>query len=133
VGKSIEKEGWGMEHLCIDQSSGVPIYVQLKEKIKYAIATGVYPPASRLPTVRSLAVALKINVNTVSKVYSELEREGILATKQGRGTFVGEVTVSEKEVKEQKLRQMAEQVQIIAHELGVTPGDLLEMLKKRLV
>ncbi len=121
-----------MKHLQIDHSSGVPIYVQLKEKIKYTIATGVYPPGSKLPTVRSLAVALKINVNTVSKVYSELEREGILATKQGKGTFVRNVTVSEKKLKEQRLRQLTKHILIQAHELGIKPAELVELLKERL-
>lgn len=121
-----------MQHLQIDQSSGVPIYVQLKEKIKYAIATDIYPSGSKLPTVRSLAVALKINVNTVSKVYSELEKEGILATKQGRGTFVRNVDISYDELTEQRLKQLEEYIVIHAHQLGMTVDELLATLKSRL-
>ena len=59
----------------IDFDSGIPIYIQLKNEIKYAIATGKIPPGSQLPTVRQLAVDLKVNVNTISRVYSELERK----------------------------------------------------------
>ncbi len=72
----------------INVDSRIPIYVQLKEAIKLAIATGKFPPGSQLPTVRQLAVQLKINANTVSRVYLELESEGVVATRQGKGTFV---------------------------------------------
>ena len=121
-----------MRHLSIDHSNGIPIYVQLKEKIKYAIATNVYPPGAKLPTVRSLAVELKINVNTVSKVYSELEREGILATMQGRGTFVRDVALPEKELKEQRVKALTDQIMISAHEMGIAPEKLLDLVRKKL-
>ena len=61
----------------IDLKNGIPIYIQLKREIKYAIATGKLPPGSQLPTVRQLAVDLKVNVNTIRRVYSELKKEGV--------------------------------------------------------
>ncbi len=72
----------------LDYTSGIPIYVQLKEALKNSVRTGTYSQGSQLPTVRQLAVELKINANTVSRAYAELEREGVLSTQQGRGTFV---------------------------------------------
>lgn len=72
----------------INYTSGVPIYVQIKDGLKQAILTGSYPLGARLPTVRQLAVDLKINANTVNRAYAELEREGVLSSQQGRGTFV---------------------------------------------
>lgn len=76
--------------LQIDQSSGVPIYLQLKNQISYQIASGRLAVGDQLPTVRQLAVELTINPNTVARVYFELERDGFLSTKQGKGTFVAE-------------------------------------------
>lgn len=75
----------------IDTKCGVPVYIQLKEELKLLVLKGVYPPGSKLPTVRQMAVELRINSNTVSRSYSELEKEGIISTQQGRGTFVREL------------------------------------------
>ncbi|HEV3078551.1 MAG TPA: GntR family transcriptional regulator [Gemmataceae bacterium] len=73
----------------LNPKSGVPIYRQIQDQIRYGIASGLLAPGEQLPTVRSLAVELSVNPNTVIKAYTELEREGILATEQGSGTFVG--------------------------------------------
>ena len=72
----------------IDPKSGIPIYIQLKEGLRSAILKGMYPPDSQLPTVRQVAVELSVNANTVARAYMELEKEGIISTQQGRGTFV---------------------------------------------
>src|ERR1700737_2492134 len=72
----------------LNPKSGVPIYRQIQDQIRYGIASGLLSPGEQLPTVRSLAVELAINPNTVIKAYTELEREGILTTEQGSGTFV---------------------------------------------
>jgi GntR family transcriptional regulator len=72
----------------LDSKSGVPIYRQIQDQIRYGVASGLLTPGEQLPTVRALAVELAVNPNTVIKAYSELEREGLLATEQGSGTFV---------------------------------------------
>lgn len=69
-------------------SSGVPIYVQLKEQVRYAIDTGALTAGDQLPGIRSLAETLVINPNTVIKVYRELEQEGVLEIRHGIGAFV---------------------------------------------
>ena len=66
----------------------MPLYAQLEQTIRFAIATGKLRAGEQLPTVRQLAVDLRINANTVAKVYAELERVGILETRRGVGTFV---------------------------------------------
>jgi len=76
-----------LDRLRIDDS-GVPIYIQLREQLLRAIGAGMLPPGAQLPTMRQVAVALKIDLNTVRRAYAELEREGVLATARGRGTFV---------------------------------------------
>src|SRR3954467_6171233 len=72
----------------VDPKSPTPIYAQLDRAIRAAIATGALQPGRQLPTVRQLAVDLAVNANTVAKVYAQLEREGILETRRGVGTFV---------------------------------------------
>src|SRR5437899_1438546 len=72
----------------LNQNSGVPIYRQIQDQIRFGIASGLLTPGEQLPTVRELAVNLEVNPNTVIKAYTELERAGILSTEQGSGTFV---------------------------------------------
>jgi GntR family transcriptional regulator len=70
------------------QDNGVPIYVQLRDQIAAAIGRGALKPGERLATMREVAVALSIDLNTVQRAYAELEREGILTMVRGRGSFV---------------------------------------------
>ncbi|HTV75160.1 MAG TPA: GntR family transcriptional regulator [Candidatus Acidoferrales bacterium] len=72
----------------VDPRSGVPLYVQLRDQMKRAVALGVLSPGERLPTVKALALELTINPNTVARVYRELENEGVIETSPGRGSFV---------------------------------------------
>src|SRR5271156_3166489 len=72
----------------LNSKSGVPIYRQIQDQIRYGIASGLLKAGEQLPTVRALAVELSVNPNTVIKAYTELEREGVLTTEQGTGTFV---------------------------------------------
>lgn len=74
--------------ISIDQKSGVPLYRQIIESVKFAIARGELGPGDRLPTVRQLAVDLEVNPNTVIRAYREMEIQGVLDTQQGSGTFV---------------------------------------------
>ena len=74
--------------ISIDPKSGVPLYRQIIESVKFAIARGDLGPGDRLPTVRQLAVDLEVNPNTVIRAYREMEIEGALDTQQGSGTFV---------------------------------------------
>jgi GntR family transcriptional regulator len=74
----------------VDPHGGAPLYLQLTEQIKRAIAIGALAPGERLPTVKGLALDLKLNANTVARVYRDLEREGVIATAPGRGSFVSQ-------------------------------------------
>jgi GntR family transcriptional regulator len=91
----------------IDPKSGVPIYRQIIDQIRYGMMAGKLTVGEQLPTVRALAVQLKVNLNTVSKAYRELEIQNILETQQGTGTFIGSVTIDipEKE-REKKLNNI---------------------------
>ena len=79
----------------VDPHGGAPLYQQLTEQIKRAVAVGALSPGERLPTVKGLAHDLKLNPNTVARVYRDLEREGIISTAPGRGSFVSQNGVLE--------------------------------------
>ena len=72
----------------VDPRSGVPIYVQLVEQVKRAVALGALAGGEQLPTVKALALSLTVNPNTVARAYRDLEREGVIDTSPGRGSFV---------------------------------------------
>ena len=74
----------------MEYNSSLPIYLQAANSIKQDIVTGKLSPGARLPSVRDLAVEYTINPNTVSRVYKELEMEGVCFTRRGMGTFVTE-------------------------------------------
>jgi GntR family transcriptional regulator len=70
------------------QKNGVPIYVQIREQLLQAISSGLLEPGARMPTMRQVAVALKVDLNTVRHAYDDLQRDGIIMLKQGLGSFV---------------------------------------------
>jgi GntR family transcriptional regulator len=72
----------------VDPHSGVPLYLQLIEQVKRAVLLGALGPGEQLPTVKALALELTINPNTVARVYRELERDGVIETSPGRGSFI---------------------------------------------
>ena len=74
----------------IDPRSHVPIYLQIVESLRSAIAAGVFRPRESLPSLRALALETKVNPNTVQRAYDELEREGIVYSQRGKGLFVTE-------------------------------------------
>src|SRR5581483_230357 len=109
-----------LENLTL-QDNGVPIYVQLREQILAAIGRGLLKPGAQLPTMRQVAVALKIDLNTVQRAYGELEREGVLETVRGRGSFVAELPPRPRKADP---RDFAAQVAAQAAASGVALEDL---------
>jgi GntR family transcriptional regulator len=110
------------------QNNGVPIYVQLREQILALIGRGVLKPGSQLPTMRQVAVELKIDLNTVQRAYAELERDGVLNKLRGVGTFVTEVPPprnSKKQVQDFAFRVAGE-----ARGQGIALDDLVQALAK---
>ena len=99
----MEKKQLNTFHFNLDSKSGVPFYKQIILQIEMAIADGRLPPGAKLPTVRSLAVDLQVNPNTVARAYSELEIRQILETQQGTGTFIGDRAVKMSDVEREKV------------------------------
>jgi GntR family transcriptional regulator len=113
----------------IDQRSSIPIYQQLVDGVKQAVARGILVQGEKLPSVRELAVRIAINPNTIAKAYQELEREGVIETLRGKGTFVAaqEHKASEGE-KKRVVREMAKKILVEAYYLGLTQEELLDIL-----
>ena len=115
----------------VQPGSGEPIYQQLVRQVKHSVATGVLPAGGQLPTVRDLAADLVVNPNTVARAYRELERDGVLETVRGRGTFVrtGPPMLGRAE-RRRRLRPLLEQVIAEARTLGFEDEDLVVELER---
>ena len=83
-----------MPEFKLDETSGLPVWIQLRNRLIYLIKTGYYRQGEQLPSVRSLAADLSINYNTVSKAYVDLEHSGYVTSVRGRGVFVRETLES---------------------------------------
>jgi GntR family transcriptional regulator len=114
--------------VSIDPRDRTPIYAQLDRALRAAVASGRLRPGDQLPTVRQLAVELRINANTVARVYAELERAGVLETRRGVGSFIatsarGEARPTQERAK--RLRAFVTRVLADAEAAGFTIGDVL--------
>ncbi|MDO5043930.1 MAG: GntR family transcriptional regulator [Coriobacteriia bacterium] len=115
----------------VDESNGIPIWIQLKSRISYLIQTGFFSPGDRLPTVRELAIDQKVNYNTISKVYLSLERDGLIESKRGRGTFVSEnadAKISSEDIT--YLCAISDELVRKALTLGMSYDELAKVLKR---
>jgi GntR family transcriptional regulator len=113
----------------LNLETGVPVYRQIIDQVHAGRASGTLRPGERLPTVRQLAVDLKVNPNTVVRAYRELELTGIITTHQGTGTFVTEAKLERSEAdREEKLDRLVAEFVSRAGRDGFT----LEELSKRL-
>jgi len=118
-----------MINFILDPRTGSPFYRQIIDQIKFGIATGKLAVGEQLPTVRALAVELKVNLNTVAKAYKELEIQKILETHQGSGTFINQnISISEKE-KNAKLQEICREFITIAINYGFNIDDIITELK----
>jgi len=112
-------------NFTLDTVNGTPIYRQIIQQIEYAILSGRIQPGDRLPTIRSLAVELKTNPNTIAKAYNELEIRGILATQVGSGTYISDKKpVLEDDSLKRKIREVAGRFIQEMRDLGVEKKEL---------
>ena len=115
--------------LSVDSESALPVYAQLRDQIIQAIGRGTLRPSVQLPTVREIAVHLQINPNTVNRAYIELEREGVLVTARGRGTFVATgARRIDPEVRRARLRETARRALGEARAAGFDARELLQAI-----
>ncbi len=110
----------------VDPGSGVPLYLQIIAQIKRAVALGVLGAGEQLPTVKQLAVDLTINPNTVARAYRELERDEVIETAVGRGSFVrsnGKITSSAVAANDVAAKALLQAVRE-AKSIGLTPAQV---------
>lgn len=121
-----------MIKFLLDPKGGTPYYRQIIDQIRFGIASGKLAVGEQLPTVRSLAVELKVNLNTVAKAYKELEIQNILETYQGTGTFIhkSEALLSDKE-KQNKMQEICREFMTIAYTYGFSNDDMINELQKQ--
>ncbi len=122
-----------MPLFTLDPRDRTPIYAQLEQGIRAAIATGRLAAGAQLPTVRQLAVELRINANTVARVYGDLERSGVLETRRGVGSFVSSTPAQAqpKRDKDRRLSTLVTRVLADAAAAGLTAQELLDALANR--
>jgi GntR family transcriptional regulator len=117
----------------LDPGNPAPIYAQLERAVRTSVAAGWLEPGDQLPTVRQLAVMLKINANTVARAYASLEREGIVETQRGVGTFIRPPTAGSgtqnplltRELEERAARFIADM-----SAMGFSASDVIDHLKQ---
>ena len=121
-----------MSVLSIDSRDATPIYAQIEQGLRAAIATGRLQTGDQLPTVRQLAVDLRVNANTVARVYVELERAGVLETRRGVGSFVavGRTEARPAGEKARKLRAFVTRVLADADRGGFTIDEVVAALSE---
>jgi GntR family transcriptional regulator len=117
----------------VNARDAMPLHAQLERSIRVAMASGRLRPGDQLPTVRQLAVALRVNANTVAKVYSHLERSGALETRRGVGTFIADPPVAaaarNQEARDAALRAIATRALAEASARGFSAADLRRELQ----
>src|ERR1700733_12242226 len=115
----------------LNQSSGIPLYLQLMEQVKHAVETGALREGDQLPTIRKVAEDLVMNPNTVVRAYRELERDGVLDLKHGSGAFVKEVAGGRARVMRKAQSVIQSAIERLAS-LGLTEDELRRVFENEL-
>lgn len=116
----------------IDDKSNVPIYEQIIWKIKELRLKGVLRPGEKLPSVRELSAMIIVNPNTVSKAYQELERQGVIETRHGKGTFVSETMSNTQDIRQwEAIKERLQRVVIDAIYAGISFEEIRGWLQEK--
>jgi GntR family transcriptional regulator len=119
--------------IVVDPHSGVPVYRQIIDQVKFHVASGLLKPGDELPSTRALSSELGINPMTISKAYSFLERDGVVDRRPGRPLVVNELKNGEiRDKKEKQLRDSLQQTMTIVKQLGIEKQEALEIFKELL-
>jgi GntR family transcriptional regulator len=113
--------------------SGKPVYLQVVDQVRAAAASGQLRAGDPLPSIRPLAMQLRVNRNTVAKAYAELEGQGVIETVAGKGCFIkNSPSPFRKQVRDQMLVVEIDQAIVAAHHLGVNRSEFLDLVNERL-
>jgi DNA-binding transcriptional regulator YhcF (GntR family) len=114
----------------ISQADSRPMYLQIMEQIKQRIAVGDWAAGQAIPSIRQLAADIGVSVITVKRAYLELEREGVIVTRQGKGCFVASDSEVGARIREQELAQHLEQAVRSAAMMGLSPKNLEKRIRE---
>jgi GntR family transcriptional regulator len=114
--------------LSISQADGRPMYLQIIEQIRRRIALGDWAPGQEIPSIRVLAAETRVSVITIKRAYLELEREGVITTRRGKGTFVSDTVSLSRQLRSEELDRHLGRAIDVGQEMGMTTTDLEERL-----
>ena len=117
----------------IDPTKSDPIYAQLMGEVKYFVATGMMSAGESLPSVREMALKLRINPNTVARAYRELEREGVVVAMRGKGVFIADAPRSgDKKLAQAEIKRALEGILVEAFHMGISAEQVRKLLDGRI-
>ena len=114
----------------ISQTDARPMYLQIMEQVRLRIAAGDWEPGKELPSIRALAADLRVSVITIKRAYLDLETEGVIVTRHGKGSFVADVNGLAHDLKHQKLEEHLAAAAEVAQQLGLDDDELAARLKR---
>lgn len=123
-----------IENIQLDFRSGTPIYTQIVEQVRQQVVSGLLKPGEQLPTVRALALELRVNFNTVARAYRLLDEAGIISTQQGRGTYILEIPPPARtdKLRQQALAALTRDYLTEALRLGCLPEEIIQTLQEQI-
>ncbi len=116
-------------NFVFSQTDTRPMYLQIMAQVKQRVAVGDWPPGTKMPSIRELAVAAKVSVITVKRAYLELERSGVIVTRQGKGSWVSD-EVAVVDMREQELQQVLQRAIALADAMDLPKQDLVALLQQ---
>lgn len=118
-----------MLHFQLDIQSGVPVYRQLMDQIRHYVASGTLAPGDQLPSIREMAKTLAVNPTTIVKAYGELDHEGVVELRHGRGVFVAETPPAwPEDRRREKLDTLARQIAVEARQMAASEDEVREAI-----
>ena len=118
--------------IVVSQLNPDPMYKQVTDQIKDAIAGGLLKPEEKLPSIREMSKELKISMITIKRAYADLENEGYIITRSGMGSYVA--NINKQSLRQEKLIEIRKDIANIlqtAHKFGITTEDIVALLKEK--
>jgi GntR family transcriptional regulator len=116
--------------LVISHADPRPMYLQIMDQVRRRVAVGDWPPGLELPSIRALAASIQVSVITVKRAYLELEREGVIVTRQGRGSFVADSAGLSARLHHEELDAHLAAAADVGRRLGLTEDEIAVRLRE---